>query len=230
MPDLDFTPFGFTPTESLVYEALLERGPSSGYRLSKALSIARANTYQALNGLVAKGAAVAGQEVPKLFRALAPETLLALLARAQARQLDRLERQLRDRGSPGEPAIIPLRGERELQELVLRTAARAAGPVSFLGPGRQISQLLPVWRKRAADDADTELWVVGARPERFPLPITGAVDPGTVERHFGAPATMLLAPGAAILASERDGSLRGFWSSDPILLGAASASFAALTA
>jgi sugar-specific transcriptional regulator TrmB len=121
MPDLDFTPFGFTPTESLVYEALLERGPSSGYRLSKALSVARANTYQALNGLVAKGAARARQETPKVFRAVAPDALLALVARGQARQLDRLERQLHERGGAGEPATVPFRGERELQELVLRT-------------------------------------------------------------------------------------------------------------
>jgi hypothetical protein len=230
MPDLDFTPFGFTPTESLVYEALLERGPSSGYRLSKALSIARANTYQALNGLVAKGAAEAGQETPKIFRPVSPEALLALVARDQARRLDQLERRLSERRGTGEPAIIPLRGERELQELVLRTAARAAGPVSFLGPGRQISQLLPVWRKRASDGAQTELWVVGDSPQSFPLPISGTVDPEALDSHFGAPATILLAPGAAILATEHAGSLSGYWSSDPILLGAASACLAALTA
>ncbi|UCF42001.1 MAG: helix-turn-helix domain-containing protein [Gemmatimonadota bacterium] len=230
MESLDFTPFGFTPTESLVYEALLERGPSSGYRLSKAISIARANTYQALNGLVAKGAAVAGEETPRVFRAVAPDALLALVARGQARQLDRLERQLRDRGSAGEPAIVPIRGERELQELVLRTAARAAGPVSFLGTERQISQLLPVWRKRAADGADTELWVAGARPKGFPLTIKGTVDADALERHFGAPATILLAPGATVLATAREGSLSGYWSSDPILRGAASACLAALTA
>jgi sugar-specific transcriptional regulator TrmB len=230
MPDLDFTPFGFTPTESLVYEALLERGPSSGYRLSKALSVARANTYQALNGLVAKGAARARQETPKVFRAVAPDALLALVARGQARQLDRLERQLHERGGAGEPATVPFRGERELQELVLRTAARAVGQVSFMAPDRQISQLLPVWRKRAADGAETELWVVGEAPERFPLPIAGRVNPNSVRDHFGSAATILFSPGAAILATEQNGSLSGFWSSDPILVGAASASLAALTA
>lgn len=228
MPDLDFTPFGFTPTESLVYEALLERGRSSGYQLSKTLSVARANTYQALHGLVAKGAATAGQETPRVFRAVAPDALLALVARDQARQLDRLERQLRERGGAGEPATVPFRGERELQELVLRTAARAAGPVSFMAPGRQISQLLPVWRKRAADGAETELWVVGEAPEQFPLPIAGAVDPDTVQEHFGSAATILFSPGAAVLATDQNGSLSGFWSSDPILVGAASAALAAL--
>ncbi len=58
MTDIDLTPFGFTPTENLAYGALLDLGPSSGYAVAKELSIARANAYQALNGLVAKGAAV----------------------------------------------------------------------------------------------------------------------------------------------------------------------------
>jgi hypothetical protein len=230
MPDLDFTPFGFTPTESLVYEALLQRGPSSGYQLSKALSVARANTYQALHGLAAKGAARAGQETPKVFRAVAPDALLALVARGQARQLDRLEGQLRERGGAGEPGTVPFRGERELQELVLRTAARAVDPVSFMASGRHLSLLLPVWRKRAADGAETKLWAVGAPPERFPLPIEGQVDADSVRGHFGGAATILFSPGAAILATERSGSLSGLWSSDPILVGAASASLAALTA
>lgn len=230
MAALDFKPFGFTPTEGLVYEALLQRGPSSGYQLSKALSVARANTYQALHGLVAKGAAVAAQETPQVFRAVAPDALLALVARAQARQLDALERQLRERGGAGEPATVPFRGERELQELVLRTAARAPGPVFFLAPARRISQLLPIWRKRAADGAETGLWAVGDPPERFPLPITGSVDPGAVRKHFGAEAAILRSAGAAILAIERSDGLTGFWSSDPILVGAASAAIAALTA
>ncbi len=229
MTGLDFTPFGFTPTEGRVYEALLDLGPSSGYRLSKALSVARANTYQALNSLVAKGAAVAGGETPQVFRAVAPDSVLALVARDQARQLDQLERQLRERSGGGEPAIVPLRGERELQELALRTAARAAGRVSFLAPGRQLAQLLPVWRKRAADGAETELWAVGEAAARFPLHVAGTVDPDRVREHFGAAATILVTAGAAILATEREGVLSGYWSSDPVLVGAASASLAALT-
>ena len=31
MPDIDLTPFGFTPTESRVYEVLLRNGPGTGY-------------------------------------------------------------------------------------------------------------------------------------------------------------------------------------------------------
>ena len=52
---LDLTPFGYTQTENLVYSRLLQGGPASGYAVARDLLIARANAYQALRGLVAKG-------------------------------------------------------------------------------------------------------------------------------------------------------------------------------
>ena len=33
---LDLTPFGFTPTESLIYEVLLTGGPGTGYTIARA--------------------------------------------------------------------------------------------------------------------------------------------------------------------------------------------------
>src|SRR5438874_238681 len=45
---VDLTPFGFTPTESQVYGALLRLGPSTGYAVAHATRVARANTYGAL--------------------------------------------------------------------------------------------------------------------------------------------------------------------------------------
>src|SRR4029077_694037 len=57
---VDLTPFGFTPTESLIYEVLLTGGPGTGYTIARAAGLARANAYSALEGLVAKGAAPPG--------------------------------------------------------------------------------------------------------------------------------------------------------------------------
>ena len=59
MSRLDLTPFGFTPTESLVYEVLLTGGPGTGYSIARSAGLARANAYSALEGLVSKGAAPA---------------------------------------------------------------------------------------------------------------------------------------------------------------------------
>ncbi|NOT09276.1 MAG: TrmB family transcriptional regulator, partial [Gemmatimonadales bacterium] len=52
MATLDLTTFGFTPTESLVYEVLLRGGPGTGYAIARAAGLARANAYGALEGLV----------------------------------------------------------------------------------------------------------------------------------------------------------------------------------
>ena len=52
MPRIDLTPFGFTPTESLVYEVLLTGGPGTGYAVARGAGLARANAYSALEALV----------------------------------------------------------------------------------------------------------------------------------------------------------------------------------
>jgi HTH-type transcriptional regulator, sugar sensing transcriptional regulator len=62
---LDLTRFGFTPTESHVYEVLLTGGPGTGYAIARTAGLARANAYSALEGLVAKGAARVEGTLPK---------------------------------------------------------------------------------------------------------------------------------------------------------------------
>ena len=78
MARLDLTHFGFTPTESLVYEVLLVSGPGTGYAIARSAGLARANAYSALEGLVTKGAARVDPGRPKRYR---PETPAALTAR-----------------------------------------------------------------------------------------------------------------------------------------------------
>src|SRR2546422_7108627 len=48
----DLMPFGFTATESMVYSTLLRLGPATGYAVARAVRLARANAYGALDGLV----------------------------------------------------------------------------------------------------------------------------------------------------------------------------------
>src|SRR5207237_10905226 len=91
---IDLTPFGFTPTESLVYGRLLTGGPASGYAVSRDLLVARANVYQALRALVAKGAAVSTGEKPQRFRAVKPRDLYAGIVERENGKLDSLEAQI----------------------------------------------------------------------------------------------------------------------------------------
>src|SRR5437773_12196677 len=103
MATVDLTPFGFTPTESVVYSALLRLGPATGYGVSRATRLARANAYAALAGLVDRGAAYRTAGRPVQYRPTDPQALLAHLAAQQGEALDRLSRALENASQPAEP-------------------------------------------------------------------------------------------------------------------------------
>ena len=229
---LDLTPFGFTPTETAAYRALTTHGPLSGYALAKALSIARANAYQALHGLVGKGAATRLGGRPERFRPVQPAALFAAIAQRSARQLDALEAELA-RQPLGAAATVAIAGRRALQDAALRTAARSPGAVTCLGPADELVALAPAWHRRAAAEWPTELWCLGSAPPSAELPIAPPprpLDPSVADAYFAAPIFALITPARAILARlEADGPA-GFWTSDVVLRGAARATIAHLTA
>lgn len=222
---LDLTPFGFTPTESASYQALLELGPSSGYGVAKHLSIARANAYQALNALVAKGVAMLGAGAPRSYRAVSPDGLLALLTQAEATKLDQLEAQVAALEHGGEPSTVAFSGERGLEELALRTAARASS-VRCLGPDSLMRRLVPIWRKRHHDGAATDLTLLGEPATPFPIPFTTR-EPDPAGHFTGRSPFILLTESAAIVGVV-DSDISGVWSSDVLLRGLAGAALAAL--
>jgi len=224
----DLTPFGYTPTESLAYSALLRAGPSSGYAIAKRLSIARANAYQALNGLVAKDAAVVVDASPKIFRALAPSAVLARITRDQAARLDHLEDAIAEIRSDGEPAIVPFRGSAEFEALALRTAVRAT-EVTFLGPPDLLLSLAPIWRARAANNRDTTLYSVGPPPDTMPFELSATVPATMVVSRFGVPIGAVLTTEAGIIAHLEPAEPTGLWFSHPILTGTLRAALRAIT-
>lgn len=227
---VDLTPFGFTGTESAAYGALLEVGPSSGYRLARALGIARANTYQALRGLVRKGAASAEGQDPEIYRAIRPDALLAQIAKAEQTKLDVLERQMASQDQRGAEATAAFSGERELYAIALRTVTREPGPVACLAPVSVLAALVPIWRKRAADEAETSLWILGETSESLPIPVVAPIPTERAVRHFGSPVAILTTGPAVGLGRLPEGQLTGLWSSDPSIVGAVRAALEALTA
>ncbi|MGD8726821.1 MAG: helix-turn-helix domain-containing protein [Gemmatimonadales bacterium] len=226
---IDLTPFGFTPTESAAYSGLLAAGPSSGYGLARRLGIARANAYQALRGLVDKGAAVLAGREPQVYRAVQPKGLLAQIARDQESKLETLEQQLSTTDVTGAPSTTAFSGTRALYALALRSITRATGPVTCLGPPPVLVALLPIWRKRLADGAPTNLWSLGGDGRGLPLAVSGEISEARVMRHFGAPAAILVAEHCAAVSITQGDALEGLWSSDPVLMGLARAAVADLT-
>src|SRR5882672_3356401 len=87
--------FGFTPTESKTYRALLKLGPSTGYGVAQELGIARANIYQSLESLVRRRAARKAATIPSQYSAVTPAALVAELERDFRRDLESLDESLR---------------------------------------------------------------------------------------------------------------------------------------
>ena len=191
--------------------------------------MARANAYQALRGLVAKGAAaVVGEEPPK-FRAIRPDALYAQIVDAQTRKLDKLEADLARAPQPGAEAVVRISGKRSVTELMSRTAARETGPVRILAPLSLLTALVPVLRKRAADASETTIWALGSGGQ-LPVPIADAVPAARVREFFPGDVALMTAGTSAVIARLEEAELEALWSGDPAFVGLVRGTLEALTA
>ena len=210
MSPVDLTPFGFTPTESLVYVTLLRLGPSTGYAVARAARLARANAYGALEGLVTRGAAGRAAGRPTRYRPTDPQALLAALATLQGEALDRLARALRDASHPGDPVTREVAGARAVANLLLQLVARAERRVTGVLAADLWRPTLPAWR-RAAARAQIDLRVAGEIPPDG-SGIVGAAVAADVP-------TVLVVDDAQVVAAAGAGDgVAGVWSSHPLLV------------
>src|SRR4029450_11076971 len=131
---IDLTPFGFTPTESRVYEVLRADGPGTGYALARSAGLARANAYSALEGLVAKGAARQDDGQPKRFRPEPPQAVLARISSAQGQGIEELSRALDSFGAPASAAIVEIESPKAALQLLTHDIGRAERSVNLMPP------------------------------------------------------------------------------------------------
>jgi hypothetical protein len=223
----DLTPFGFTATENAAYGALLELGPSGAYSVARHLSIARANAYQALDGLVAKRAAALVATGPRRYRATQPQTVLALIVEGQAGKLDRLEAQIGSEAVEGERPLVSLAGTRAIRDTATRAILRSGAPVRCVGSQSAIEALAPAMRARAAGGRETSVWLVGAGPGTV-VGYAGTVPEAEAARRFKAVPLLLVADGG-LAAVESPAGMRGYWGADPLFVGLVDAAITALT-
>jgi sugar-specific transcriptional regulator TrmB len=223
----DLTPFGFTVTENSAYAALLELGPSGAYSVARRLSIARANAYQALDGLVAKQAASLVATGPRRYRSTQPQTLLTLMVESQATRLDRLEAQIGADPGEGERPLVALSGTRAVRDTATRALLRSQSPVKCVGPAAAVEGLAPAIRARAAGGREVSVWVVGSGASAV-AGLVGTVSEEEATRRFNAVPLLLVADGA-LAAVESPAGLRGYWGADALFVGLVGAAIAAIT-
>lgn len=201
----DLTPFGFTPTESRVYQGLLKLGPSTGYAVAREAHLARANAYQALEGLVTRGAATRNAGRPTTYRAVDPPGLLAHLAAQQGEALDRLERALHGATAPADPLTREVSGSRAITNVLMQLVARSTTSVAGVVAAELWRPALPAWR-RAASRARLDVRIAGEGDD------PDGLSAGTVAA--GTP-TVLIVDDAHVLVALGESAL---WSSHPLLL------------
>ncbi len=220
---LDLVPFGFTPTESLIYEVLLTEGPGTGYTVARAAGLARANVYAALEGLVGKGAARMEAGRPRRFRPEPPSTLLARLADRQGEALDRLGHALETLTVPDTPTLVELASARGAVQLMGHEIARASQSVALLAPPDGCLALAPHLRRAQAAGATVEVATTGEVPLGG-IPVTLMPVPDWP----GEAVLLIVDDRAALIGARHVDRFNGHFGSGPAFVAAAARTMAAL--
>lgn len=220
---LDLTPFGFTPTESLIYEVLLTGGPGTGYTIARAAGLARANVYAALEGLVTKGAARVEEGRPRKFRPEPPSTLLARLSDRQGEAMERLSNALAALTVPETPTLVELSSPRGAVQLMGHEIARAERSVTLLAPPDGCLSLLPHLRRAAAAGATLDV----ASTAMVPL---GGIEVTVIPPPSwpGEPVLLVVDDRAALSGARNGDQFTGHWGSAPAFVASARCALTAL--
>lgn len=221
---LDLTPFDFTPTESLVYQVLVTRGPGTGYAIARAAGLARANAYAALEGLVAKGAARGEGGKPRTYRPEPPPVLLGRIVDRQGRAIEELASALAQVAVPATPTLTEVTSLRGAANLLSLEIARARERVDLVAPGEALSLMGPALRR--AGLAGVTLAIGSDAPAS-----TEGAEVRVIEingRWPGRPLLAAIDDRAGLLGSIAAGRVSGHWGSDPTLVAAARLAIGAL--
>lgn len=226
MARIDLTPFGFTPTESLVYQVLLTGGPGTGYAIARSAGLARANAYSALEGLVSKGAARLDAGRPRRYRPEPPPALLARISNNHGEAVERLTRDLESVSVPGTPTLVEIDSGRSVLQLLSRDIARSSSSVALLAPPDAYPLIAPALRRPFAAGTRLELFATGPVDLGFVPVQVASVD---AAGWPGTPVLLIVDHRAALIAARDGAEARGHWSTAPGFVAAARLAFERLT-
>jgi len=221
MATLDLTHFGFTPTESLVYQVLLGNGPGTGYALARAAGLARANAYSALEGLVTKGAARVDGGRPKQYRPEPAASLIARITNDHGHALEKLSTDLQSLLVPGTPTVVELSSGRAVLQLLTQTVSRAAQSVRLLAPADAFPLLAPALRRPVSSGLSVELYSTG----RLDLEFISVEAIPSGHAWPGMPIIAIVDDHGALIAARQGTDVQGHWSAGPSFVAAARLTF-----
>jgi len=222
MPDIDLTPFGFTPTESRVYEVLLRNGPGTGYTIARSAGLARANTYSALEGLVTKGAALVEGGRPKRYRPENPATVIARITSRQGEDLERLSATLGNFGAAPSPTLVEVNSPRGALQIMSHEIARAQEGIQLLVPVDAYPILAPALRRAASAALSLDLLAPAPVELGFaPVAVAGTQD------WPGEPLLMIVDRRVALIGARRGVNVEGHWSTAASFVAAGHGTFQA---
>jgi len=207
MPDIDLTPFGFTPTESRVYEVLLRNGPGTGYTIARSAGLARANTYSALEGLVSKGAALVEGGRPKRYRPENPAAVIARITNHQGENLERLSGALGGFGAAASPTLVEVNSPKGALQIMSHEIARAHEGIQLLVPVDAYPILAPALRRAAS--AAVPLDLLAPAPVELGFAQVALAAP---QDWPGEPLLMIVDRRAALIGARRGAQVEGHWS------------------
>jgi sugar-specific transcriptional regulator TrmB len=217
MPGIDLTQFGFTPTESLVYEVLLRNGPGTGYAIARSARLARANAYSALEGLVAKGAARVEGGRPRQYAPESPTALVARITNRYGLALDQLSAELGTISNDRTPSVVEIDSARAVLQLITRDVTKAHDSVLLLVPPDAYPLLAPGLRRPVAAGLRVSLWSTAP----VQLEFTGVGVVADDSRWPGMPIITVVDERSSIVAARSGGDVHGHWSSAPWFVAAA---------
>jgi HTH-type transcriptional regulator, sugar sensing transcriptional regulator len=217
MARIDLTPFGFTPTESLVYEVLLRDGPGTGYAIARSAGLARANAYSALEGLVSKGAARMEGGRPKQYSPEGPPSLIARISNSYGKALDQLSSDLEGLSQANSPTLVEINSSRAVLQLLTHDLTRATRSVRLLAPADAFPLLAPALRRPVAAGVSVSLWST--------TPVELDFTPVRVAAHEpswpGTPIVAVVDDASAVIGSRNGSEVHGHWSTAPWFVAAA---------
>ncbi|MFZ5817347.1 MAG: TrmB family transcriptional regulator [Bacillota bacterium] len=206
---------GLTVYEARAYLALLARPGATGYELARQSGVPQAKIYEALNGLVAKEAALTSQEGERTLYHPVPHATLLRRHRERAERLAaELAPVLAEVASPEEAApLITVRGHEPLLERAAEIAAAAVHRLFVSGWPAELERLAPALR--AAEQRGVKVYALVYGEAILGLRNSFYHNPPSFDRRLSGslPALVVVADQAEALLAEMgpDRQAVGLW-------------------